>query len=65
MTKAGKLYLPAVQRLGADQKAGKLYLPAVQRLGADQTCPGSKRRWMKVQWQVTSTSLRLIRLRFS
>ena len=36
MTKAGKLYLPAVQRLGADQKAGKLYLPAVQHLGADQ-----------------------------
>ena len=37
-------------------KAGKLYLPAVQRWVADQTRRGSKRRWMKVQWQVSVAS---------
>ncbi len=50
MTKAGKLYLPAVQQSGADQKAGKLYLPAVQQSGADQTLADARKKledWRK------------------
>jgi hypothetical protein len=54
VTKAGKLYLPAVQGLGADHKAGKLYLPAVQGLERIKICRGSNRRWMKVQWHVSA-----------
>src|SRR2546423_763498 len=39
------------------KEAGKLYLPAIQSSASLHNCRGSNRRWMKVQWQITSHRL--------
>src|SRR5205814_10677932 len=36
------------------KEAGKLYLPAIQSSASLHNCRDSNRRWMKVQWQVTT-----------